>query len=228
MQTSFDPAVVPNPFTPLLAGGAEGRGSSAYRLRLRRATILAVVRRLLAEAPEDFTLQRVAQECGVTVQTLRNSFGRRTELLIAAFNDHTTAVWRALETFSSGPFLFLDLALMYHQCAVATPGFLRAMVCSAVANTSSLATLQRHGSAIKSAYLRAMTRCEMVRRGIDVEALAEHITRLNTFMMYEWAMAGDAAELRREMIDGNRMLLMGAMVPRAAAAVEAWEPTPAA
>lgn len=228
LQAQFRPALVPDPFAALLAGADEGQGHLHRRQRARRARVLATARRLLAQAPEQFTLRRVAEECEVTVQTLRNGFGRREELLVAAFNDHTSAVWRALAGFSQGPYLFLDLAQMYHRCAVATPEFLRAMVTSAVANTQPLARAQRHGATIKSAHLRAMARSDMLRPGVDAEALAAHITRLNTFMMYEWARGGDADDLRREMIDGNRLLLMGAATPRAAAMIEAWEPAQAA
>ena len=217
-----------DPFAALLANDDDRAGHLLRRQRERRATALAVARRLLADAPDQFTLRRVAEECGVTVQTLRNSFGRREDLLVAAFNDHTSAVWRTLGQASSGPFLFLDLALVYHRCAVRTPKFLRAMVTSAMAATQPLSRTQRHGSSIKSAHLRALARGDVLRPGVDAEALGAHITRLNTFMMYEWAQGGDPDDLRAEMIDGNRLLLMGALTPRAAAEVEAWSPPLAA
>ena len=217
-----------DPFAVLLPGADDGAGHLLRRQRERRAAALAVTRRLLAQTPEQFTLRRVAEECGVTVQTLRNGFGRREDLLVAAFNDHTSAVWCALGKASSGPFVFLDLALVYHRCAVRTPQFLRAMVTSAMANTGPLARAQRHGSALKSAHLRMLARSEQLRPGVDAEALGAHVTRLNTFMMYEWTQGGDPDDLRREMIDGNRLLLMGALLPRAAAEVEAWEPPLAA
>ncbi len=217
-----------DPFAVLLAKDDDGAGHLLRRQRERRATALAIARRLLAEAPEQFTLRRVADECGVTVQTLRNGFGRREDLLVAAFNDHTSAVWRTLGSTSAGPFLFLDLALVYHRCALRTPHFLRAMVISAMTNSRPLARAQRHGSLIKSAHLRALARSETLRPGVDAEALGAHITRLNTFMMYEWAQGGDPDDLRRDMIDGNRLLLMGALTMRAAAEVEAWQPPLAA
>lgn len=221
-------ALAIDPFAALMANHDPDSGQLLRRQRERRALALAVARRLFAEAPEQFTLRRVAEECGVTAQTLRNGFGRREDLLVAAFNDHTSAVWRALSASSSGPFLFLDLALVYHRCAVRTPQFLRAMVTSAMANTRPLARVQRHGSSIKSAHLRKLAQSEILRHGVDAEALGAHITRLNTFMMYEWAQGGDPGELRQEMIDGNRLLLMGALTAKAAAEVEAWQPALAA
>jgi hypothetical protein len=129
---------------------------------------------------------------------------------------------------SSGPCVFLDLALIYHRCAQRTPDFLRAMVTSAMARTRPLAQAQRHGSALKTAHLRALAHSGALRPGVDAEALAAHITRLNTFMMYEWAQGGAPDDLRREMIGGNRLLLLGALTGRAAACVEAWEPALAA
>jgi AcrR family transcriptional regulator len=223
----FDPAIVPNPYLPLAFGEAPA-GRSFEGQRLRRAAILATTRRLLAQGQEAFTLRRVADENRVTVQTVRNSFGRREDLMVSAINDHTSAVWRALGAVSSGPMLFLDLAQMYFHCARATPEFLRAMVTQAVANTPSLAVLQQHGSAIKVTHLRRLGRDGVLRAGVDAEALAAQITRLNTFQMYEWAAGGDAMELRRQLVVGNKLLLVGAVTPRAAAQVEAWTPAEAA
>lgn len=226
MQSRFDPALVPDPYAPILprAGKVAPHHRSLHRQKLRRAAMLATTRRLLAEGHEHFTLRRVSEECGVTVQTIRNSFGRREDLLVCALNEHTSAIWAALGSFSSGPSLFLDLAQMYYHCARATPEFLRAMVTTALASNQPLAVLQRHGVAIKVEHLREMARQGLVRPGVDVEALAAQITRLNTFMMYEWAMACDAEELRRQMIAGNKLLLAGAMQPHAIAALEAWAP----
>jgi AcrR family transcriptional regulator len=227
VQSRFNPALVPNPFEPILPTPGKGapHHRSLHRQKVRRASMLATTRRLLAEGQERFTLRRVSEECGVTVQTIRNSFGRREDLLVSALNEHTSAVWDALGSFASGPALFLDLAQMYYHCACRTPGFLRAMVTTAVASNQPLAVLQRHGVAIKIEYLREMARQGIVRPGTDVEALAAQITRLNTFMMYEWAMDGDAEELRRQMIAGNKLLLAGALEPHAAAALEDWAPS---
>ncbi len=213
-----------DPFTTLLAKEEPGGGRSLRRQRRRRAMALAVTRKVLAESPEQFTMRRVAEECGVTVQTLRNGFGRREDLLVAAFNDHTSAVWRTLDRMSRGPLLFLDLALVYHRCATQTPHFLRAMVMCAMAGTRPLALSQRHGATIKSAHLRSLAQSGMLREGVDAQALGAHITRLNTFMMYEWAQGGTPDELRQVMIDGNRLLLMGALAGQAAIEVEAWQP----
>lgn len=227
LQSRFNPALVPDPFEPILPSHAReaAQHRSLHRQNLRRASMLASTRRLLAQGHEHFTLRRVSEECGVTVQTVRNSFGRREDLLVSAINEHTSAVWDALGSFASGPALFLDLAQMYYHCACRTPAFLRAMVTTAVAGNQPLALLQRHGVAIKIAHLREMARQGMLRPGTDAETLAAQITRLNTFMMYEWAMAGDAEELRRQMIAGNRLLLAGALEPHAAATLREWAPS---
>jgi AcrR family transcriptional regulator len=217
--------VFPNPFEPLAPGGEEpAHYPSLRRQRSRRAAILASTRRLLAEGPEQFTLKRVAEECEVTVQTIRNSFGRREECLASALNEHTTAVWAALGAFSSGAQVFLDLAQMYYHCACATPGFLRGMLMTAISNDAPLAALQRHGALLKVEYLRDMARHDLLRPGVDAEALAAQITRLNTFMMYEWTLHGDAEELQVQMLNGNKLLLLGAMRSHAAAQLEQWTP----
>ena len=224
MQAMFDPRIVPDPYAahmPGHAAAAETHGAF-QRQRERRADILATTRRVLAHGQESFTLRRVADASGVTVQTLRNSFGRRDELMVSAINDHTSAVWAALEDCPQGPTLFLDLAEMYFHCAAATPDFLRAMVTAAVGSAQPLAVLQRHGAAIKTAHLRRMAREGSIRLGVDIAALAAQITRLNTFMMYEWAAGSDTRELRRQMVTGNRLLLMGAVSAEGAEQLERW------
>lgn len=229
MPATFDRALAPDPFAPLLPSDGEAAGAPSYhRQRRRRAAILATTRQLLAAGDEDFTLRRVAERSGVTVQTLRNSFGRRDELMVSAINDHTSAVWENLARLGVGPLLFLNLAEMYFQCASRTPDFLRAMVTSAVANTPALGLAQRHGASIKTGHLRRMARQGLLRPGADAEALAAQITRLNTFTMYEWAAGGEALELRRELAVGNRLLLLGAVRPQHAAEIEAWTPSQAA
>jgi AcrR family transcriptional regulator len=222
----FDSRIVPDPFAPLAA--ANDVSGSLERQRARRALILATARRVLAESHDAFTMRRVADESGVTVQTLRNSFGRRDELLVSAINEHTSAVWSALGKFSQGPALFLDLAEIYFHCAETTPDFLRAMVTSAVGSAQPLATLQRHGAAIKIGHLRRMAQDGSLRSGAEIDALAVQITRLNTFMMFEWAARGDAHELRRQMVMGNRLLLGGAVSPSGQRQLDAWRMSEAA
>ena len=228
MHSQFDSVLLPDPFAPIMAGADElpVPNRSLHRQRQNRAAMLAATRRLLAAGPDQFTLRRVSDECGVTVQTVRNSFGRREDLLVSALNEHTSAIWCALGAFSSGPTLFLDLAHMYYRCACATPDFLRAMVTTAIASNHPLANLQRHGVIIKVAYLRNMVCNGDLHPGNDLDALAAQITRLNTFMMYEWAMSGDAAELHRQMVGGNTLLLAGVVAPKAAAALKDWVPFP--
>lgn len=222
MQALFDPRIVPDPYAAQMAGEVTLSQGSFQRQRARRAGILATTRRVLAHGQENFTLRRVADASGVTVQTLRNSFGRRDDLMVSAINDHTSAVWAALEGCSQGPTLFLDLAEMYFHCAASTPDFLRAMVTAAVGSAQPLAVLQRHGSTIKIAHLRRMAREGSIRPGVDIDALAAQITRLNTFMMYEWAAGGDAQELRRQIVTGNRLLLLGAVSADAARELDDW------
>jgi AcrR family transcriptional regulator len=222
VQAMFDPRIVPDPYAAQIPRGGAPMQASFQRQRARRAGILATTRRVLARGQANFTLRRVADASGVTVQTLRNAFGRREELLVSAINDHTSAVWAALDGCPQGPTLFLDLAEMYFHCAAATPDFLRAMVTAAVGSAEPLAVLQRHGSAIKTTHLRRMAREGSIRPGVDIDALAAQITRLNTFMMYEWAAGGDARELRRQMVIGTRLLLLGAVSAEAARALEDW------
>jgi len=44
-----------------------------------------------------------------------------------------------------------------------------------------------------------------------------------TTLMYEWAAGGDAIELRRQMVTGNRLLLIGAVSAEGARQLDAWQ-----
>jgi AcrR family transcriptional regulator len=217
-------AGIPHPFEPLLPerlGAAAPQQRSVARQLARRAQILAATRRLLAETGhERLTLRKVAEACEVTVQTLRNSFGRKEELVAQAVNEHTSAIWLNLARPHPGPQVFIAFPDVIHQVAVQAPGFLRGTLSAAFTDSPSLQVLQDHASANKARVLRGMARAGLIRPGIDLELLADQITKLDTMLMYEWARTGDAEALWEKMLSGHKVLLLGALRPSAAAQVE--------
>lgn len=216
----LEPALIPHPFEPILPdapGGGVPQHRSILRQRARRAEILAATRRLLAESGhERLTLRRVAEECQVTVQTLRNSFGRREELVAQAVNQHTTTIWARLAQPYAGPQVFIAFPDVIRQVAVQAPDFLRGALTAAFTTGPSLQVLESHASSNKARLLRAMAKADLIRPGIDVDLLADQITKLDVMLMYEWAQTGDDRALWEKMLSGHHVLLLGALRPAAA------------
>ncbi len=218
-------AVFPNPFLPILLGDQRlesGPPSSLQlqRQRLRRAEILAATRRVLAETGhERLTLSRIADECDVAIQTIRNSFGRREDLIVSAVNEHTTCIWQRLAKRSPGPAAFIDFSQMICECAHRAPSFLRGTLTIAFANNPSLLNLQNHAASHKTKLLRKMAEKELLRPGIDIEMLAAQITKLDTMLMYEWSQNGKVEDMIRQMVAGHKVLLLGALRESAAAQI---------
>jgi len=215
-------AMVPDPFRPLSLGTRHDPPGTERLLR-RRAEILAVTRRLIAEAGHDHvTLRQISDECEVTVQTIYNSFGPRLDLLMKALNEHTTAVESVACARSSGPLLFLNVAEMYYRCAIDTPDFLREMVSMLFSTNDSLVQMQLHGTRHKTQLLRDMARGGIFRDGIQPQMLAAQLTRVNAYAVFEWSLHQDVEALRQEIMLGNKLLMLGALQPWAAAEVEAY------
>ena len=220
----FDSAVFPNPFKPLVVGTPYAETSqqlSLQRQRVRRAEILATTRRVLAETGhERLTLKRISAECDIAIQTIRNSFGRREDLIVSAVNEHTTCIWQTLAKVSPGPAAFIDFSNMIYACALQAPDFLRGTLTIAFANNPSLLVLQGHAAATKTGLLKKMATQDLLRPGIDVDLLAAQITKLDTILMYEWSQNNNAEDLFRQMAAGHKVLLLGALRESAAMRIE--------
>jgi len=220
----LDASLFPDPFAPLtpveLPPDAP-QCSSLHRQRLRRAEILAATRRQLAESgAERLTLKRIADECDVAVQTLRNSFGRREDLIVSAVNEHTSSIWQKLGIVSPGPAAFIDFSQMIYECATRAPSFLRGTLAIAFSNNPALRVLQDHAAGNKTRLLRKMASQGMLRPEIDIDLLAAQITKLDTMLMYDWAQNGKADELIRQLVAGHKVLLLGTLRDSAAAHLE--------
>jgi len=216
----FESVVIPHPFEPIAVdyrSAGRGQQRSLERQRRRRAEILATTRRLLAEAGGDrLTLRRVANECEVTAQTLRNSFGRKEELIAQAVNEHTSIIWLRLAEPRGEPLVFLAFSDVIHQFAVNVPDFLRGTISAAFTNSPSLHVLQTHAARSKTRLLRGIASKGLLRPDIDIGLLADQITQLDTMLMHEWSRTGDDRLLREKMTHSHQVMLRGALRPSVA------------
>ena len=221
---------MPRPYEPLVSeiavpGKTITRQPSWLRRVKRRAQIYAEVRRQMAVDGYEFMVSRkVADACGITVQTLHNSFGDRTQLIVQALNDHTLAIDSYAKSMANHPLLFLVLADAYSSCAIETPEFLRQLVTSAFSEKKPLLSmLHGFGARNKRNLLIEIAARDMLRAGVDCEFLANKISLMNCVTTYEWAKATRApSDLRVELISAIGLLLMGAVKATAASRIEEW------
>lgn len=219
---------LPDPFSPFvqplvrdIPGPALLEGGSQ---RARRSNVLAMTRRMLASNTQrQLTVREIAAACGTSVQTIHNNFGSRHELLASAINEHTTVLDRRAYAITPGPAMFLSLGELYCQCAIETPEFLHEMVTAAFSGKWKLMSLlQPHSTRDKATFIRHMSEQHLLRDCVDPERLASQITRINTISIFDWSQHGDTGELRRQIIDGIMLLLLGALRKEHVEAVEAW------
>lgn len=218
----------PDPFEPVIGlklgkpvAKPFGEHSGPYR---RRAQILAATRRSLAQEGHDrVTIKSISDSCGLTPQTIHNSFGCKADLLRSAMNEHTLMIDSFAFTKSCDPEVFLLLALAYCQSAVNRPEFVREYMRAAFSPRHSLKdTLMKFGVDLKLHILRDLARRDLLRSFVDHRSAAEQIACVNTFAMQEWAQHGDIVQLYARIVHGNGALLLGILVPEAGRKIENW------
>ncbi|WP_167854732.1 TetR/AcrR family transcriptional regulator [Mangrovimicrobium sediminis] len=222
------PSGLPDPFLPMLSTPSHEpecpASAEAGNQRSRRASILAMTRKLLASSTQKgLTVREIAAACGTSVQTIHNNFGSRHALLACAINEHTTALDRNAFSATPGPAMFLNIGKLYHQCAVETPAFLHEMVTAAFSDKWQLMPLlQPHSTRHKATFIRHMSEQRLLRDYVDPERLASQITRINTISIFDWSQHGDTDELHSQIMDGVTLLLLGALRKEFVPSVEAW------
>ena len=218
----------PDPFAPVIGMRLDvqesGMGRACGAQYRRRADILAATRRLLAEqGHEKFTLRAISDACGVTPQTIHNSFGNKAELLGTALNQHTVMIDASAVSRTRHPGVFLLLALAYCQTAAEQPEFMRQYMHTAFAPRRPLRdTLMKFGVNLKVRVLSRLAQENILRSSVDVRIAAEQIAYVNTFGLMEWAENDDLCQLHDRLVLGNGTLLLGILEPEAARGMETW------
>lgn len=219
---------VPDPFEPVVglklgtpSNRPFGEHSGPYR---RRARILAETRRSLAREGHDrITIRSVSDGCGLTPQTIHNSFGSKADLLRSAMNEHTLMIDSFAFARSCDPEVFLLLALAYCQSAVNRPDFVREYMRATFSPRHTLKDkLMKFGVDLKLHILRDLAQRQLLRSFVDYRSAAEQIACINTFAMHEWAEHDDIAQLYARIVHGNGSLLLGILVPEAGREIETW------
>lgn len=192
--------------------------------RRRRARILSTARHLFAQRGRDgFALKEVAEICDVSVQTIYNLVGGRSQVMAGAVNEFIEASF----VFASDlghPVAFLELAKVYWMTAATHPGYMR--------NTSLyfFSSHLEYRQAIQSFVTRnfAQSLGALKRRGyfgaaVDTQALARRFSCMTGAVVYDWAVGTRTLdELRCDLVEGHAALLRSALAPGAVREIDDW------
>jgi AcrR family transcriptional regulator len=221
-------ATVPDPYEPVIGlslASASRRDFEAYSTPYRRrAEILAATRRSLAEEGGDrITIKSISDSCGISAQTVHNSFGCKADLLRSALNQHTLMIDSFAFQKKLEPEAFLFLAQLYCRSVISRPEFHREYMHVAFSPKQQLRDmLLKFGADLKLRILRDLGRRNLLRPFVDQRMAAEQIAYVNTFALLEWAQHGDVVELYNRIVHGNGSVLLGILAPEAGRRIENW------
>ena len=198
-------------------------GSRVTTHRLRRAQVLAAVRRRIAsEGHRGVTLGMIASDCGTTVQTVFNLAGNKSELLKAAIAEHGLSLNITAFNWKNYPLLALGFADAIWASAQCNPDFLKESALAVDNMYRSSGTAARSSGARLVALVLGDIR-EDLRETYSVTSIARILSSLIAVTMLEWAQDGlGPNQLRAELINRVALVLIGAVQPEKGAQIEAW------
>lgn len=188
--------------------------SAGHNQRQRRSTILATIRRLLAEdGLEGVTVRRIAEQSGHAVQTIYNLVGPRDLAITEAINEYSIYVnlTATPDPFDPDvPAAMLDRELTSIRI---NPGFCR-NVCLIYFTDSRQIFYDFRERQQKTMYrfLLDQQRAGVIRSDISARGLAEQLMLFLGATCIEWAdRSFDFEELRERLCGGYEMLMAGAV-----------------
>lgn len=216
-----DPAALPmehlNPSAILLGKTPADAGPRQLAHRERRARILAETRHLITEGGIDgVTLRELAARSRLSVQTIYNIVGNRTQVVHAAIGQYICASVKRAAHFDHCPNFFMGVADALWQEVAANPAYIRAATRACDGRDPALYRSVRKRSA---RFLKAMLgrhfRQEADRRGVDLTALSENIVAMAGATALEWANDAIGLEQLRYRLASAYGLSMLAVLPEA-------------
>ncbi|GGD80574.1 TetR/AcrR family transcriptional regulator [Croceicoccus mobilis] len=193
--------------------------------RQRRESILATAREMIGRnGYERLVLREVADMCGVSVQTVYNLVGDRSNVLASAVTEFIEVAFQHSSHFSDFPNRFLAVAHVYWATAANSPEYVREATL-AYYSTQSQYREQVSGAAIRIFVdaLIAMKRQGQLRADLDLRSVAHRFAQLAAADVFDWASGARSIErLRLDLLDSHAMILEHALVPAEAARVRDW------
>jgi AcrR family transcriptional regulator len=213
----YDPALPIHHF-PGQAKAAPSRRNQ----RLRRAQILATIRRLLTEEGfEGVTVRRIAQASGHAVQTIYNLVGPRDRAIVEAISEYTRYVGRTASPSPEDPQAVMAIIDCWLRSVEAAPAFCRqvSMIHFGSAREVFYSFRDRELKGMQG-LLSRQQKCGAIRPEANVRDLAEQLVLLASALCVEWSDRPFPVEqLRRRLYSGYANLLAGAVAQRGPRAV---------
>ncbi len=219
---------VPDPFADLTSYVDRARTERPVRWASsvrRRSKILASARLFMSQhAFDKVKLQSLAQDCGVSIQTIYNLIGNREQMLHASAAQWVFAIaadGRKLAVESDFNSTFVILA-MFWSSAFVHRDYVRSAAHFTVYDGAPLR--QPFYDAGNAAFLEDLTRLQglgMVRGGVDLKCLARQLNVSANSTICQWVIEHyDANEFGRELLNGPGLMLAGALMGEEAVRLE--------
>ena len=219
---------VPDPFTDLTYYLDRSRNEKQVRWASsvqRRSKILATARLLMSQhAFDKVKLQSLAEDCGVSIQTIYNLIGNREQMLHASAAQWVYAIaadGRKLAGDSDFNSTFTMLA-MFWSSAFVHRDYVRSAAHFTVYEGAPLR--QPFYAAGNAVFLEDLTRLDelgMVRAGVDLKCLARQLNVSANSTICQWVIEqDDTNEFGRELLNGPGLMLAGALKGEEAARLE--------
>lgn len=216
-REAAEASVILDPTRPIMRLG-QGKGGRpvghAYNQRLRRSTILATIRTLLAEEGlEGVTVRRIAEQSGHAVQTIYNLVGPRDLAIVEAISEYSLYVSLSGAPDPADPLAPAAIVDRDLASILINPGFCRNVCLIYFSNSRSIfyAFRDRQVQGLHR-FLQQQQRSGVLRDDVDARALAERIMFFLGALCVEWADRDFPFEdLRRRLYDGYESLMAGAL-----------------
>jgi len=207
-------SVLYDPRLPILHNPRGNPITTRRNQRLRRAQILATIRRLLTEEGfEAVTVRRIAERSGHAVQTVYNLVGPRDEAIVQAISEYTRYVGRTASPEPGDPAALTEIIDRWLQSVEAAPDFCREV--SRIYFTRSRSIFYDFRDCeLKGMHklLVQQQKCGVIRPEVNLRDLAEQLVLFASGLCLEWADRPFPTEqLRRRLYAGYSNLLAAAL-----------------
>lgn len=207
---------------------AHSLGLGRVAQRQRRSEILAATRRMLARRGCDHvSLKEIAAECDVSIQTVYNLIGDRSQLLSTAVNEFIEKSFELALQAQDYPNVFLALTDIYWKTAVQHADYMRHATQNYFSGSGAYRdSIRNFGTRIFARSLACMRSRGVLRDTVDPVGLAERLSCVAPAIVFNWANEpGDGRKLRADLAESYGLMLRGASRGKDAEKIEHWMAT---
>jgi AcrR family transcriptional regulator len=190
--------------------------------RLRRAHILATIRRLLIEGGfENVTMRRISDVSGHAVQTIYNLVGPRNHAIVEAICEYTRFVGRTAKPDPEDSNAVIEIVDRWFQSIVANPEFCRQVSLISLTESREIFYAFRDRQLKGMHHLLAhQQKCGVIQPDVNTKELAELLVLLASAVCIEWADRPCSFDkLQRRLYSGVADLFASAVVTRRAGVI---------